>query len=90
MYKRLVMRTTEPLRRLAELFDATSGETTRHGVYVATRPREGVYSITSTQSAESTYAADETRPADEGVGTASFDCENPRTCRTCNPIAAGD
>lgn len=76
------------------LYERTSNETTEQSPYANTRPRDGVYAITSTQSDESHYGAGEfeARRSDTGASTeadASFDCENPETCPTCDPTVAG-
>ena len=87
-----------PIAALRRLFDAldehTSDQTTERKPYANTRPRDGVYSITNTQSAEGTYAAAENTA--EGwsatgprVETAA-DCPNPATCVDCAPRPSAD
>lgn len=85
----------EPLRYARQLFDAlddvTSDETTQHGIYAGTRSSEGVYAVTNTQSAQSTYRATGEADGDKLDGDAErFDCPNPETCSTCQPIATAD
>lgn len=55
---------SNPLRAVVDALDRiTSDETTRRLPYADTRLGGGVHSITNTQSAGSTYAARESRPA---------------------------
>lgn len=77
-----------------KLYEVTSNETAEKRPYANTRSREGLYAITNTQSAESTYAAGEFELEGSQTETAqgqtvesaeSFDCEDPRTCPTCTP-----
>lgn len=78
------------VRRLFDaLYDATADETETKGIYANTRSSGGVYSITSTQSAESTYAAREgtarERATAEPSPAATYDCPDPSTCPDCSP-----
>lgn len=74
----------------------TSDETDTRGVYANTRSEGGVYSITSSQSGASTYAAYEEDDRAEMPGSAlvddaeTYDCEDPRTCTDCGPTVADD
>lgn len=74
------------------LYARTSNETDQHGIYAHTRPEDGLYSITSTQSGASTYAAHGAEHDGRMPGTVlpremdAFDCEDPRTCPDCQPI----
>lgn len=87
-----------PLRYVTKLFDAlyeaTSDETVEDspyaGTYANTRSRDGVYAITNTQSAESTYGVGKqtdsaTVETDRVSEVETFECEDPRTCPTCEP-----
>lgn len=77
------------------LYDVTSNETLQFGVYRNTRPRDGIYSITSTQSSETTYRAGAT-PARERRGTAPngnvkpINGETARTRPARDPVSADD
>lgn len=78
------------------LYAHTSDETDTHGIYANTRSKGGVYSITSTQSGASTYAAYEEDDREEIPGSVlpkdleTNDCEDPRTCPDCGPMVADD
>lgn len=78
------------------LYARTSDETDTHGVYADTRSQGGVYSITSTQSDVSTYAATKTENNEDvsksmpHQNAERADCEDPRTCPNCQPLAADD
>lgn len=83
------------VRRLFDaLYDATADGTATEGVYADTRSTGGVYSVTSTQSAESTYAAGESaardRSAEDPRPATTYDCEDPTTCPYCSPTPSGD
>ncbi|SIS19930.1 hypothetical protein [Natronorubrum thiooxidans] len=83
-----------------KLFDTLSNlaseEPTQHGIYADTRSKDGLYSITNTQSGTSTYAAGQTRTKQEPAlyrdvdSTETFDCEDPQTCPRCSPFTVGD
>lgn len=77
-----------------KLYELTSNEVVEERPYADTRPSESLYAITSTQPGENTYAAGESQPeraqddarqSQEGQPAEQFDCEDPRTCPTCNP-----
>lgn len=74
----------------------TSDETARRGVYADTRSEDGLYSIASTQSGVSTYAASEAENHREMPGSVlpqdaeTYDCEDPLTCPDCQPTVADD
>lgn len=77
------------------LYDVTSNETLQRGVYRNTRPQDGLYSITSTQSSETTYRAG-TTPAGDRRETApngnvkSICGETARTRPNRDPVSADD
>lgn len=84
---------TEYLARPFEMLDEhTTDEADQHGVYAETRTEGGLYSITSTQSGRSTYAAYESEQDEPMPGTVqprepgTFDCADPRTCPDCRPL----
>lgn len=87
-----------PLALVGRLFDAlddvTADGTETKGIYANTRSTDGVYSITSTQSAESTYAAGERAARDESTAVArpvsTYDCPDPATCPDCSPRPSAD
>lgn len=74
-----------------KLSDLTSTETVEERPYANTRTGDSLYSITNTQSANSTYAAGEATAAEDATETSQrgrtepFDCEDPVTCPTCTP-----
>jgi hypothetical protein len=78
------------------LYAYTSDETDGHGIYADTRSTDGHFSITSTQSGMSTYAAYEEDDREEMPGSVvpkdleTDDCEDPRTCPDCEPVVAHD
>lgn len=78
------------------LYAHTSDETDQHGIYADTRSTGGHFSITSTQSGVSTYAVYEAENAREMPGSVlpqeieMHDCEDPRTCPTCQPLTTDD
>ena len=78
------------------LYAHTSNETDQHGIYADTRAKGGHFSITSTQSGAGTYAAYDAENTREGPGSGlpreveTYDCEDPRTCPTCRPVATDD
>ena len=86
---------TSIMTLIRALFDALSEATAdaqpTHGVYAKTRSRDGVYAVTNTQSAESTYAAAEAYVDEPASATAPdpapVDCTDPQTCPTCDPPA---
>lgn len=90
-------RLTELLRKPFDaLYAVTSNETAERGVYADTRSEGDHFSITSTQSGVSTYAAydgDTDGDMPESVlprASDAYDCSNPRTCPTCHPAEADD
>ena len=77
------------------LYAHTSNETDQQHTYADTRAKGGHFSVTSTQSSVSTYAACEAESARKVPGrlpreTETYDCEDPRTCPTCRPVATDD
>lgn len=76
------------------LYAYTSDETDQYGIYADTRSKDSLYSITSTQSDGSTYAAYQSERDERTFGTVqpreldAFDCEDPRTCPDCQPISS--
>lgn len=86
---------TGPLRYARRLFDAlydaTSNETVQHSVYANTRPLDGTYAISNTQSTESTYRNAERTDSDQITdGANQFSCQDPKMCPTCRPVATAD
>jgi len=76
------------------MYEHTSDETTDRHPYANTRPRDGVYSITDTQSGNGTYAAGEFSVDESGGSTsagtaAGVDCADPEACSTCGPTTTG-
>ncbi len=85
------------LRKPFEFLSAhTSDETSQHGVYADTRSEGGHFSIASTQSGVSAYAAHEAENVREMPGSVlpqeleTYDCEDPQTCPTCQSTVADD
>ena len=78
------------------LYAHTSNETDQRRTYADTRAKDGHFSVTSTQSGASTYAVYDAENTREGPGSGlpweaeTYDCENPRTCPTCRPMATDD
>ena len=92
-----MIRLTKYLRKPFDfLYAHTSDETDTRGVYSGTRPKGGHFSIESTQSGVSTYAAYEAEGRQEMPGSVlpedleTYDCEDPRTCPDCQPREAAD
>ncbi len=92
------------MTRLAELlgkpFDAlyavTPNETMKRDVYGGTRPKNGHFSVQSTQSGVSTYRAYEAENDGEMPGSVlprdlgAYDCADPRVCPDCQPTTSDD
>ena len=77
------------------LYAHTSNETDQERTYTDTRATDGHFSVTSTQSGVSTYAAYEAENAKMAKSrlpreAETYDCENPKTCPTCRPMTTDD
>lgn len=87
---------TSVIKKLRDRLTAPSVEKpSQHGIYANTRSRDGLYSITNTQSRTTTYAVAQPQtkrehatdaPDQDRESIKTIACEDPQTCPTCSPF----